>query len=109
MWRTKNAETILLFDLTDTSAFIPIIQSDRLGEEHFLGWNQPIFPSEWRNQIVGASLFEAMTKCRMHLCDYFGEWDIQAKAVKPRAYTRKIPMTYKAIEREIAALNPETL
>lgn len=107
--RTKNGETVLIFDLTDTSAFIPIMQADISGEDHFLGWNQPIFPYEWRGQVVGPPLVNTLTKCRMHMCDYFGEWDVQAEAVKPKEYSRKVPLTRNEILSEIAALSPETL
>lgn len=108
-YRIKGQEAILIFSLVETAAYIPIIQVDQYGEDRFIGWNQPIYPYEWRRQLVGPLLASAIASARMHLVDYFDVWDVQALASRPQAYERKRPLSKEEIQEEIEALDPETL
>ncbi|MDD4593130.1 MAG: recombinase family protein [Parabacteroides sp.] len=108
-YRINGNETILIFSLAETVAYIPIMQLNQYGEDQFIGWNPPIFPYEWNSQLVGPSLISSLTSARMHLFDFFGEWDVQSNATKPEAFARKRPLSKDEIQAAIEALDPETL
>ena len=108
-FRKKGNEVILMFSLAETAAYIPIMQMDQYGEDRFIGWNRPIYPFEWHRQLTGPSLINSITCARMHLVDYFGEWNIQSQANKPPEFERKKPLSKAEIQEAIEALDPETL
>lgn len=106
-FRCREKESVLVFSLEETAAYIPIMQADEYDEDHFMGWNKPIYPYEWREQIVGPVLIESITKCRMHLCDYFDMWEVSTPAVSVVGHERAIPKTREEILEEIEKLDPE--
>lgn len=111
--RTKGKDTVVIFDLRDTVAYIPICEygkksrkSKVLGEGKILGWNKPIFPYHWKENIYGENFLNKITKCRMHMVDYFNIWDIDAQAIKIE--TKKNPVSPDDYRRKLAELTPQT-
>lgn len=78
--RKKDGRSVMIFDLRATAAYIPKIQYDEDGNARQIGWFYPVFPKDWEGEVAGDTLLETITKCRMHLYDFFNEWDVYEPA-----------------------------
>lgn len=106
-YRTKNKDTILIFDLKDTVAYIPAREFDEeIMDYKITGWNTPIYPNHWQDNVYGENFLNKMTKCRMHLVDYFNIWDIYSEAVT-MTHTKN-PVTFDEYKEELAQLTPQS-
>lgn len=107
-FRAKNGQKILIFDLADTVAYVPVYACGEGDRGKRIGWNDPVFPYEWSGQVVGDMAAKALTKCRMHLCDFFGEWDVDAEGVEAGEYSKEPPVTQAQIAAALRELMPQT-
>ena len=96
--RKKDNEAVMIFDLIETAAYIPKIRYDEDGNGNQIGWLHPVFPKDWEGKVAGDTLFATLTKCRMHLCDFFDEWDVYAAAEKAGNESRKDQSVYASRE-----------
>ena len=102
--RRRDGESVLIFDLTETAAFIPKMAYEENGDVRRCGWYGPIFPKDWEGKVVGDTLLENITKCRMHLCDYFDIWDVSADAEEADIRYKTEPISAKEVKMEIDRL-----
>ncbi len=105
--RKKDGEAVMIFDLSETAAYIPKIKYDEDGNGRQVGWFHPVFPKDWEGKLAGDTLLDTITKCRMHLCDYFDEWDVYAPAQKAgteSAKERVTPISQEELQHEIENL-----
>lgn len=106
--RSRGGDTVILFDLADTIAYVPVYSYDGAAQRYRVtGWNEPIFPYHWKENIYGESFVERITKCRMHMVDYFGIWDIYAKAMPVKRKCRRNPVTMEEFKETLNALTPQ--
>lgn len=105
--RSRGRDTVVLFDLTDTIAYVPIYSYSEAAQRYRIsGWNEPIFPYHWKDSIYGENFIDRITKCRMHMVDYFGIWDIYAKALPVKRKSN--PVSMAEYRETLNALTPQT-
>ena len=105
--RKVGSEAVMIFDLAETAAYIPKMKYDDDGTGKRVGWLHPVFPKDWEDKGTGDTLLDTLTKCRMHLCDFFGEWDVYAEAEKAGIGDKKdlvVPISAREIREEIDKL-----
>ena len=105
--RKRDGEAVMIFDLAETAAYIPKMKYEEDGTGKRIGWLHPVFPKDWENKLVGDTLLETLTKCRMHLCDFFDEWDVNVKAEVAGTGDNKdmiVPISSEEIQAEINKL-----